>query len=151
MVAIVVGCEVVVAVIVVVPHVVVVTVVHHVWCRGHDRHAAWCCESVVSGLKKRELAEKEKRKLTCSREWHGDAACACRDKVRGACQCLHVSSLTSRLIVGPSGPSREKATMSVGKECGGLAANEEVSQKKNEKMRKHHTSGERCSSTPLPA
>jgi hypothetical protein len=39
------------------------------------------------------------------------------------------------LVVGPSGPSREKVTMSIGKECGGLAENEEVS-KKNEKMRK---------------
>ena len=68
---------------VVVPHVVVVAVVHHVWCRGHDRHAAWCRESVVSGLKKRELAEKDKRNLTCSRECHGGAARACRDKVRG--------------------------------------------------------------------
>jgi hypothetical protein len=87
---------------------------------------------VVSGLKKRELAEKEKRKLTCSREWHANAAHACRDKVRGACQRLHASSPTSRSIVGPSGPSREKATVSVGKECGGLAANEEVSQKKND-------------------
>jgi len=54
-------------------------------------------------------------------------ACVCRDKVRGACQHLHASSLTLQLVVGPSGPSREKVTMSVGKECGGLAANEEVS------------------------
>ncbi len=37
---------------------------HHVWCRGHDRRATWCREGVVSGLKKRELAEKEKRKHT---------------------------------------------------------------------------------------
>jgi hypothetical protein len=84
----------------------------------------------VSGLKKRELAEKEKRKLTCSREWHADAAHTCRDKVRGACQRLHASPPTSWSIVGPSGPSREKATMSISKECSGLAANEEVSQKK---------------------
>ena len=42
---------------------------------------------------------------------------------------------TLQLVVGPSGPSREKVTVSVGKECGGLAENEEVS-KKNEKMRK---------------
>ncbi len=47
--------------------------------------------------------------------------------MRGACQHLHASSLTLQLVVGPSGPSREKVTMSVGKECGGLAANEEVS------------------------
>ncbi len=66
---------------------------------------------------------------------------ACRDKARGACQHLHVSSPTSRLVVGSSGPLREKATVSVGKECGGLAANEEVSKNKYEKMRKHHTSG----------
>ncbi len=37
---------------------------HHMQCHGHDHHAAWCYESVVSGLKKRELAEKEKRKHT---------------------------------------------------------------------------------------
>jgi hypothetical protein len=87
----------------------------------------------VSGLKKRELAEKEKRKLTCSHEWHGDAACVCRNKVRGACQHLHASSPTLWLIVGSSGPSREKVTMSISKECGGLAANEEVSQTKKRK------------------
>jgi hypothetical protein len=134
-------CEVVVTVVVIVLHVVVVAVVHHMWCHGHDCHATWCCESVVSGLKKRELAEKEKRKLTCSHEWHGDMVHMCRDKVRGACQCLHVSSLTLWSIVGPSGPLREKVTVSIGKECSGLAANEEVSQKKKEKKRKYHTSG----------
>ncbi len=60
-VAIVVACEVVVVVVVVVPHVVVVAVVTPCvvsWSR------LWCCKSVVSGLKKRELAEKEKRKHT---------------------------------------------------------------------------------------
>ncbi len=40
------------------------------------------------------------------------------------------------LIVGPSGPSREKVTISISKEYGGLAANEKVSKKKieNEKI-----------------
>ncbi len=50
--------------------------------------------------------------------------------MRGACQRLHALLLMLRSVVGPSGPSREKATMSVGKECSGLAANEEVSKKK---------------------
>ena len=86
------------------------------------------------------------RRSACSHEWHSDVARACRDKARRACQRLHASSLSSRSVVGPSGPSREKVTVSIGKECGSLAANEEVSKKKKEKMRKHTSGG-----TPLPA
>jgi hypothetical protein len=49
-------------------------------------------------------------------EAHSDAARASAETRQGACQCRHASSLSTQSVVGPGGPSREKAAMSVGKE-----------------------------------
>jgi hypothetical protein len=153
-VAIVAACDVVVAVPVVVPHVVVVAVItprvvsrSRSWCRVVPRECGEWTEKVGFSRKRKEKTYEQReasastvtqcmqprvarRCGACSHEWHGDVVRTCRDKARRACQHLHASSLSSRSVVGPSGPSREKATVSVSKECGGLAANEEVSQKK---------------------
>jgi hypothetical protein len=47
---------------------------------------------------------------------HGNTACASAETRQGACQHCHASLLLMQLVVGPGGPSREKAVVSVGKE-----------------------------------
>jgi hypothetical protein len=49
-------------------------------------------------------------------EAHSNVACASAKTRQGACQCCHASSLLIQSVVGPGGPSREKAAMSIGKE-----------------------------------
>ena len=49
-------------------------------------------------------------------EAHSNAARVSAETRQGAWQRCHVSSLSTWSVVGPGGPSREKAAVSIGKE-----------------------------------
>jgi len=73
----------------------------------------WTTKEKVSRKKKKK--KKKKYKKTVKLEY-SNMACVSAETRQGACQCCHASLSSTRLVVGPGGPSREKAAMSVGKE-----------------------------------